>query len=287
MARKPSDTAPPGTTGHDWDGITEYERPTPLWWLWVLWATVIWSIGYWVLMPAWPLFADYSRGLLGYSQREVLARQMEDARAARAQYAARIRDLPLDAIRTDPELLEIALAGGRSAFAVNCSPCHGQGAEGRKGFPNLNDDDWLWGGTLDQIYRTIRFGVRSGHPDTHESRMPEFLADKLLDAKQIDDVAEYVLSLTGHAGDSAAAARGRAVFAAQCAVCHGEKGQGNIEVGAPSLADPIWLYGGDKATIVQTISYARRGVMPAWEARLDPMTVKELAVYVHSLGGGE
>jgi cytochrome c oxidase cbb3-type subunit 3 len=287
VARKPPDTAPQRTTGHDWDGITEYERPTPAWWLWVLWATVIWAIGYWVLMPAWPLFADYSRGLLGYSQRESLARQMADARAARAQYAARIRDLPLEAVRTDPELLEIALAGGRSAFAVNCSQCHGQGAEGRKGFPNLNDDDWLWGGTLEAIHRTIRFGVRSGHPEAHESQMPAFLADKLLDAKQIDDAAEFVLSLTGRATDAAAAARGQAVFAGQCASCHGEAGKGNIEVGAPSLADPIWLYGGDKATIVQTISYARRGVMPGWENRLDPVTVKELAVYVHSLGGGK
>jgi cytochrome c oxidase cbb3-type subunit 3 len=275
------------TTGHDWDGIREYDRPTPSWWLWVFWACVLWAVAYWVLMPAWPLVGDYTRGLLGYSQRQVVANDVAKARDAQAKYVERIAAAPLDAIRTDPELLEFALAAGRSAFAVNCSQCHGQGAQGAPGFPNLNDDDWLWGGSLEEIHRTIRFGVRSGHEETHESQMPAFFKDQLLDAKQVDDVAEFVLSLSKRADDATAAARGRAIFAENCASCHGAEGQGNKEVGAPSLADAIWLYGGDKASVVRTISYARRGVMPAWEGRLDPVTIKELAVYVHSLGGGK
>jgi cytochrome c oxidase cbb3-type subunit 3 len=200
---------------------------------------------------------------------------------------ARIAQAPLEAIRTDPELLEFALAAGRSAFAVNCSQCHGQGAQGAPGFPNLNDDDWLWGGSLEEIHRSVRFGVRSGHAEARDSQMPAFLKDQLLEPKQVDDAAEFVLSLSDRATDAAAAARGRAVYAQSCASCHGENGQGNKEFGAPSLADPIWLYGGDKASIVRTISFARRGVMPAWEGRLDPVTLKELAVYVHSLGGGK
>jgi len=275
------------TTGHDWDGIREYDRPTPSWWLWVFWACILWAVAYWVLMPAWPLVGDYTRGLLGYSQRQVVANDVAKARDAQAGYVTRIAAAPLDAVRTDPDLLEFALAAGRSAFAVNCSQCHGQGAQGAPGFPNLNDDDWLWGGSLEEIHRTIRFGVRSGHAETHESQMPAFFKDQLLDAKQVDDVAEFVLSLSKRADDATAAARGRAIFAENCASCHGAEGQGNKEVGAPSLADAIWLYGGDKASVVRTISYARRGVMPAWEGRLDPVTIKELAVYVHSLGGGK
>jgi cytochrome c oxidase cbb3-type subunit 3 len=286
MARKPQDHELP-TTGHEWDGIREYDRPTPSWWLWVLWATVAWSIGYWLLMPAWPLVNDYTRGLLGYSQRQVLAAQQVRAREAQAQYVARIAAAPLEAIRTNPELLEFAVAAGRSAFAVNCSQCHGQGAQGTPGFPNLNDDDWLWGGSLDEIHRTIRFGVRSGHSETHESQMPAFLKDQLLEPKQIDDVAEYVLSLSRRAGDEATVARGAKIFADNCASCHGEKGDGNKEFGAPGLVDPIWLYGGDKPAIVRMVSYSRRSVMPAWEGRLDAVTLKELAVYVHSLGGGK
>jgi cytochrome c oxidase cbb3-type subunit 3 len=286
VAKRPQDEAL-HTTGHDWDGIREYDRSTPSWWLWVFWATVVWSVGYWVLMPAWPLVADYSRGVLGYSQRQVVADQLAEARASQAQYVDRIAAMPLDAIRTDPELLEFALAAGRSAFAVNCSQCHGQGAQGAPGFPNLNDDDWMWGGTLDDIHRTVRFGIRSGHADTRESQMPAFLKDQLLDAKQVNDVTEFVLSLSNRAGDAGAASRGAAVYAQNCASCHGDAGEGKTEFGSPSLRDAIWLYGGDKASVLRTISYARRGVMPAWEGRLDAATMKEIAVYVHSLGGGK
>ncbi|MGE4217928.1 MAG: cytochrome-c oxidase, cbb3-type subunit III [Alphaproteobacteria bacterium] len=288
MARQPSETpGETGTTGHSWDGIEEYDRPLPKWWLWTFYATIVWAVGYWVLMPSFPLVSDYARGLLGYSQREVLMKEMEAARTAQAQYADRIRTLPVAEVRSDPALLEFALAAGRSAFAVNCSQCHGQGAEGSRGYPNLNDDAWLWGGSLSAIQQTIRHGIRSSDPDTRESQMPAFLADGILTPAQVNDAAEFVLSLSGRATEPAAAERGRTVFADNCAACHGESGTGNQEVGAPNLTSAIWLYGGDKPTIVQTISYARRGVMPAWQGRLDDATIKALAVYVHSLGGGQ
>lgn len=286
MTRPPVVSDRQSTTGHEWDGIEEFDRPLPRWWLWTFYATILWSVGYWLLMPAWPLVSSYTKGLLGYSQRQVLSEEMAAARRAQAKYAARIREMPLAEIRRDPELLAFALAGGRSAFAVNCSQCHGQGAEGSKGFPNLNDDSWLWGGTLDAIYQTIRVGVRSAHPDTRVSDMPAFLKDNMLTKPQIEDVAEFVLSLSGRATDAVAAARGKTVFAAQCAACHGPEGKGNPELGAPNLADAIWLYGGDKAIIVETVSFSRRGVMPAWEGRLDAVTLKELALFVHALGGG-
>lgn len=288
MARQPSETpGDTGTTGHSWDGIEEYDRPLPKWWLWTFYACIVWAIGYWILMPSFPLVSDYARGLLGYSQREVLMTEMAAARAAQAQYADRIRSLPLEQVRSDPELLEFALAAGRSAFAVNCSQCHGQGAEGSRGYPNLNDDVWLWGGSLSAIHDTVRHGIRSGDPEGRESQMPAFLGDQILTRPQVEDTAEFVLSLSGRATNPAAAERGRALFADNCAACHGEAGLGNPELGAPNLAGAIWLYGGDKATIVETISYARRGAMPAWQGRLDEATVKALAIYVHALGGGQ
>ena len=283
----PDPTTEQSTTGHEWDGIREYDRPLPRWWLWTFYGCILFAVGYWLLMPSWPLVTGYTKGLLGYSQRNVLAEEMKAADARQSKYLAKIAALPVDRIRTDPELLEFSLAGGRSAFAVNCSQCHGQGADGSKGYPNLNDDDWLWGGTLPAIYQTIRFGARSGNSTGRESQMPAFLKDQILNAQQVSDVAEYVLSLGKRSTDAAAAERGKALFAPNCAACHGPEGKGNPEFGAPNLADAIWLYGGDRQTIVETISFARRGVMPAWEGRLDAATIKELAIYVHSLGGGK
>ena len=283
----PNTTSEQATTGHEWDGIREFDRPLPRWWLWTFYACILFAIGYWILMPSWPLIGGYTKGLLGYSQRNGVAQAMKAAAGHAGQYCGPIAAQPLDKLQSRPGSAHFALAGGRSAFAVNCSQCHGQGAEGSKGFPNLNDDDWLWGGTLDAIYKTIRFGARSGNPNAHESQMPAFLKDGILKPEQINDLAEYVLSFSHRSTDAAAAARGKALFAQNCAACHGPQGKGNPDFGAPNLTDAIWLYGGDKQTIVETISYARRGVMPAWEGRLSPATIKELAIYVHSLGGGK
>lgn len=275
------------TTGHEWDGIEELNNPLPRWWLWVFLVTILWAIVYWIFMPAWPLISDHTRGYLGYSQRASVAESIAEARLAQQGYVERLTKASLSEIEADPDLLAFALGGGRSAFAVNCSQCHGSGAAGAKGYPNLNDDDWLWGGTLDQIEHSIRYGIRSAHAETRVSEMPAFVRDGILQPPQAQDLAEYVLSLSQHATDTAAATRGQTLFADNCAACHGEAGRGNKELGAPNLADSLWLYGGDRATIVETITNSRRGVMPNWDGRLDPLTIKQLTIYIHSLGGGE
>lgn len=275
------------TTGHEWDGIKELNTPLPRWWLWTFYATCLWALAYWIVMPAWPLVSSYTTGVLGYSSREQLAKSMADARAAQAQYLDRIEQASLSEITNDRELLDFALAGGESAFAVNCSQCHGLGAAGFTGFPNLNDDDWIWGGSLEAIHQTIQYGIRSEHDETRFNEMPAFGRDEILDRGQINDVAEYVLSLSGSETDPAAAQRGSEIFVEQCAACHGEDGTGIADLGAPNLTDAIWLYGGDKADVVETVTNSRSGMMPAWTGRLDDATIKQLAVYVHSLGGGE
>lgn len=276
------------TTGHVWDDdLEELNKPLPQWWLWVMYATIVWSIGYWVLYPAWPLASDYTRGMLGYSQRAVVMEQVAAGKAAQSEFRDAIAKAELAEIQTKPDLLNFAVAGGRAAFGDNCAPCHGRGAQGFEGYPNLNDDDWIWGGDLAAIHQTIRHGIRNSDEDSRQSEMPKFGKDELLEKAQIDDVAEYVLSLSGSATDTAAAERGATVYAENCAACHGENGKGMNELGAPNLADSIWLYGGDKADIVTSINTGRGGVMPAFQSRLDDVTVKQLAVYVHSLGGGK
>ncbi len=277
-----------GTTGHEWDGIRELDNPLPNWWRWIFYASIVWSFGYWIVYPAWPMVSSYTKGVIGYSSRAEVVKEIDAAKARQKVHLDKLQTASLADIRSNPELLNFALAGGRSAFNVNCSQCHGAGAQGFKGFPNLNDDEWLWGGTLDAIHFTITNGVRNTTSDqARDSAMPAFLKDQVLTKAQIDDVAEHVLALSGQKADAAAAARGKPIFAEQCASCHGETGAGNAEFGAPALNNGIWLYGGDKATIVDTVSYSRKGVMPAWGKILDPVVVKQLAVYIHSLGGGK
>ncbi len=277
------------TTGHEWDGIEELNKPLPKWWLWTFYATIVWAIGYWLLMPAWPLVSTYTKGLLGYSQRERVQEQLDAAKAAKAAFRQKIAASELAAINDDPELLSFALAGGEAAFGDNCAPCHGRGAQGGFGYPNLRDDSWLWGGTLDAIHQTITHGIRANDPATRSpgAQMPAFGKTGVLSEAQIADAAEYVLSLSGRAYDQSAADRGAKIFASTCAPCHGPQGKGNQQIGAPDLTDELWLYAGDKATIEATLRGGRGGVMPAWAGRLDPETIKELAIYVHSLGGGQ
>ena len=275
------------TTGHEWDGVKELNKPLPKWWLWTFYATIAWAVGYWIAYPAWPTVTGYTEGVLGYSQRVTVASEIDAAKAAQAQYRAKLAATPLDQIKSDPDLLRFAMAGGGAAFQTNCAPCHGRGAQGFAGYPNLNDDDWLWGGSVDEIHKTIGSGIRSDHTETRASQMPRYGIDKLLDDKQIGDAAEFALSLTGRAGDQAAAARGKIIFAEQCASCHGTDAKGKQEQGAPNLTDAIWLYGHSRPAIVESIRTGRGGMMPAWAGRLDPVTLKALAVYVHSLGGGK
>jgi cytochrome c oxidase cbb3-type subunit III len=275
------------TTGHEWDGVRELNKPLPRWWVWTFYATIVWAIGYWIAYPAWPTLAGYSKGVLGYSQREVVANDLNAAKAAQAQYRDKLEATPLDKVKADPDLLRFAIAGGAAAFQANCAPCHGRGAQGFAGYPNLNDDDWLWGGSIDDVHKTISWGIRSEHKETRSSQMPRYGIDKLLDDRQINDAAEYVLSLSGRASDQAAVARGKTIFAEQCAACHGADAKGKQEQGAPNLTDAIWLYGDSRQAILESIRTGRGGVMPAWAGRLDPVTLKALAVYVHSLGGGK
>jgi cytochrome c oxidase cbb3-type subunit 3 len=276
------------TTGHEWDGIRELNTPLPRWWLWMLYLTIIWSIGYWVVYPAWPLVASFTSGTFGWSSRGAVATDLNDLKSLRAPMNTRLAITALGNIKADQALADFTYAQGRAAFRENCGPCHGAGGGGAKGYPNLNDNDWLWGGTLEQIRETVEFGIRSGHAKGRESQMPAFGKDGMLKSNEIIAVANYVrsiASLSTRPGIDLAA--GRKLFADNCAVCHGPEGRGNKELGAPNLTDGIWLFGPDEATIVDIITNSRNGVMPAWADRLDPVTVKALAYYVHSLGGGE
>jgi cytochrome c oxidase cbb3-type subunit 3 len=276
------------TTGHEWDGIRELDRPLPRWWLWTFYGTIVFAVVYIVLYPAVPLVHEATGGILGYSSRAAVMEKLEAARAAQGGFVERIAAMDLEDIRKNDELARFAAAGGRSAFLVNCVPCHGSGAAGSYGYPNLNDDEWLWGGTPAAIRTTITHGVRfTADPETRVSQMPAFGAEGILNRDQIREVAEYVYGLSGRDVDPALAKSGAKVFADNCAACHGESGQGNPQLGAPSLKDAIWLYGDSRKDIMAQVSEPKQGVMPAWGDRLSPVTIKELAIYVHSLGGGQ
>ncbi|MFZ5790559.1 MAG: cytochrome-c oxidase, cbb3-type subunit III [Pseudomonadota bacterium] len=278
------------TTGHEWDGIKELNTPLPKWWLYTFYATIVFSVIYWVLFPSIPWISGHTDGILGYNQRVALDKALGAAAESQAQYVKRIEQAPsLADIQADPDLLNFAMAGGRATFNENCAPCHGLGGSGRPGgFPTLADDDWLWGGTLDEVAQTIRHGIRNADPDSRQSVMPNFGTDAILDNAQIADVAEYVLSLSGRSTDAAAADRGKPLFADNCAACHGDKGQGLPEFGAPNLTDAIWLYGdGSKAAIIAQVTQPKMGVMPSWQGRLTEAQQRMVAVYVHSLGGGQ
>jgi len=272
------------TTGHEWDGIRELNTPLPKWWVYTFVATIIFALGYCALFPAIPFLHDHTAGWLGYSTRTTLARDLTAAAAGQFALRGRIAAASLDQIRRDPELFAFAQAGGNAAFADNCVPCHRSGGAGAPGFPNLTDDVWLWGGTLADIAQTITHGVRNADPASRQSAMPRFGLDGILTAPQIGAAADYVLALRK---EEAGAGDGGKIFAENCAVCHGERGQGNREVGAPPLNTAISLYGSDRATVVDVITRARNSSMPAWGERLDAVTIKMLTVYVHALGGGE
>jgi cytochrome c oxidase cbb3-type subunit III len=276
------------TTGHEWDGLRELNTPLPRWWLWTFYATIIWAIAYWVVYPAWPLISSSTQGVFAWHSRSAVESDLTALEAARGPMVAKLAAASVTDIVNDPQLLDFARAQGRVAFGDNCAPCHGAGGGGAKGYPNLNDDDWLWGGKLAAIEQTIRHGARSGDKDDHEGNMPAFGRDGILKPDQISAVASYVRSLSGLPTEKGIdLALGKKVFADNCAVCHGPDGKGNREVGAPNLTDKIWLYGPDKATIMQGVQNGRGGVMPAWQGRLSEPIIKALTVYVYTFGGGE
>jgi cytochrome c oxidase cbb3-type subunit 3 len=275
------------TTGHVWDGIRELNTPLPRWWLWTFYITIVWAIGYWVVYPAWPLVSSYSKGTFGWQSREAIVEDLRQLKALRGPLMDKLAAVSLPEILADSQLLDFARAVGKPAFAENCAPCHGAGGGGARGYPNLNDDEWLWGGKLDDIAFTLRHGIRSGADKARESAMPAFGRDGILKNDEIYNVAGYVRSLNNLATPRANIDAGKKLFADNCAVCHGEAGKGNRELGAPNLTDSIWLYGSSIDALTDTITNSRNGVMPSWSGRLDDVTLKALAVYVYSLGGGE
>lgn len=274
------------TVGHEWDGIEELDTPMPRWWLWTLYLTIIWGVGYVILYPAWPMINSATKGTLGWSSRGQLAEEMSAAEKQRAPITKAIAAASVSEILANKELRNAAIQGGSATFKVQCVQCHGTGADGIRqgsGYPNLNDDDWLWGGDINAIHYTLTHGVRQpDHAETRTSQMPAFGA--ILQPNELSAVAGYVRSLSGL---QKAPAGGAEIFANNCAACHGPAGKGMREFGAPNLTDRIWLYGGDADSVQTTIAKSRYGVMPRWNDKLDPVTIKMLAVYVHSLGGGE
>jgi cytochrome c oxidase cbb3-type subunit 3 len=275
------------TTGHEWDGIKELDNPLPRWWLWVWYGTIAASLVYWVLMPAWPGLTGYTKGLLGQSDRAEVSRELAALKAQRGAGEVQLRDASLQQIEQDPELQAYAMQVGQSVFGDNCATCHGAGGAGRAGYPSLRDDVWLWGGRLEDIQHTIQVGVRAPNPHTRgETVMPAFGRDQMLDGPKVSDLTEYVMALSGRSADGSAVARARQTYADQCAACHGGAGKGDAARGVPNLTDAEWLYGSDRKAIHDQIWNGRNGVMPTWETRFSPETIKALAVYIHASAGG-
>lgn len=274
------------TTGHTWDGIEELNNPLPRWWLWIFYATVAWSVLYVIAYPAIPLLDRATGGLLGWSTRTEVARDIADFEASNAALRQSLVEVDLRVLDENEELYRYAVQAGAAVFRTNCSQCHGSGAAGAVGYPNLLDDNWLWGGTLDEIAYTVRHGIRNEEdPDARYSEMPAF--GEILPEEEVDALVQYVLSLSGQDHDASVAAGAEGLFLDNCSACHGENGLGMRDLGAPNLTDAIWLYGGDPETIHATIMYSRYGVMPPWGERLGEANVRAVSAYVHQLGGGE
>lgn len=295
------------TTGHSWDGdLQEYNNPLPTWWVWAFYGTVAFAVIYWFMYPAWPVGHDYTKGILRHITYQVdgeertthwntrarLIREMQTSDEARRmrEYLEKVGASDYETILGDPEMMAFTRAVGKGLFGDNCAPCHGRGGQGVIGlFPNLADDDWLWGGTPQDIETTIREG-RLGF-------MPAF-RETLTDA-QIEDTAHFVLSLSGHEVDAEKAARGEKIFRGEtggCYYCHTRAGTGLKSQGAANLTDKIWTIANvpaarslqDKVTAVgQVIRHGVERRMPAWKDRLKPEEIKVLTVYVHELGGGK
>jgi cytochrome c oxidase cbb3-type subunit III len=276
------------TTGHSWDGIEEYDNPMPRWWLWTFYATIVWAFGYMVLYPAWPMISQATPGILGYSTRGELDQRMEEFEARNAQWFDRLVETELTQIADDADLNRFAVQAGGAVFRAHCSQCHGSGAAGvqASGYPNLLDDDWLWGGTIEDIHHTVAHGIRNEtDPDARWSQMPAF--GEILSNDEIEQVVQFVRAMSGQDHDAELATPGAEVYELNCAACHGEQGEGDQFQGAPRLNDAIWLYGGSEDAIRHTVRYSRFGVMPAFSERIREAEVRAVAIYVHQLGGGE
>lgn len=274
------------TTGHDWDGIKELNNPLPRWWLWSLYLTIIWGVAYTIAYPAWPMVSSATAGVLGYSTRAEVAQDIARFEDANAEILAQLASADLNVLNESPELLRFANSAGGAVFRTNCSQCHGSGAAGALGYPNLLDDDWLWGGDFENIEYTVRHGIRN--EEDWDARYSEMTAyDEIFSNEEVDQVVQYVRLISGQEHDAGMAKAGTELFLNNCSACHGDQGMGNYDLGAPNLTDAIWLYGGDLESLEQTVRYARFGVMPPWGERLTEAEIKAVTAYVHQLGGGE
>jgi cytochrome c oxidase cbb3-type subunit 3 len=286
MSKKPVKKEETKTTGHSWDGIEEYDNPMPRWWLWTFYVTIVWGIGYTIAYPAWPLLSGATRGVLEYSTRDEVKKDIDKFDAANADLRAQLVATPLEAVKDDAALMHFAEANGKAVFGTWCSQCHGSGGAGAVGFPNLLDNDWLWGGDLDAIYETVTVGIRNEtNDDARYSEMPAF--GDLLESEEIEQVVEHVLAISGSEADPQLAALGAVVYEDNCSSCHGEEGLGDRDQGAPNLTDAIWLYSGDRETVTTSVTNARFGVMPAWDERLSEADIRAVTLFVHGMGGGE
>lgn len=289
MSKKPiKHQAEPDTTGHVWDGIEEYNNPLPRWWLWTFYLTIFWGVLYTIAYPAWPLVNSATQGLLNQNTRADVAAEIQRFEEANAPVEAKLVATDLTEVNSDPELVNYTQNAGGAVFRTWCAQCHGSGAAGAKGYPNLLDNDWLWGGTMEDIHLTISHGIRNTEdPDARYSEMPRFGADELLPPEQVDQVVQHVLQISGQDHDAALAAEGATVYADNCAACHMEDGTGDRAQGAPNLTDAIWLYGGNAAALTESVNNARFGVMPGWTGRLSEADIRAVAAWVHGRGGGE
>ena len=290
MAKQPHKKHEVETTGHEWDGIQEFNNPLPRWWLWVFYACIVWAIWYSIAYPAWPGLKSATSGYLGFSTRAQVAESIAEFETKLAPMNDKLAGVELASIADDADLRGFAVSAGAAVFKTWCAQCHGSGAAGAKGYPNLLDDDWLWGGTMEDIHTTITHGIRNtDDEDARFSQMPAFGRDELLEKEQIAQVVNYVMSIS--AGntpqDASLVAEGEVVFQDNCAACHMEDGTGDRFQGAPNLTDAIWLFGGDYASLYETVYNARYGVMPNWNTRLSEAEIRAVATYVHGLGGGE
>ena len=282
------------TTGHSWDGLEEYNNPLPRWWLWTFYATLIWGLLYTIAYPAWPLVNGATEGFLGFSTRQNVADDIAAVEAQNAGNMEALASIELASLSDNNELQGFAVNAGKAIFVANCSQCHGTGGAGvqASGYPNLLDDSWLWGGSIDDIAFTIAHGIRNEQSD--EARWSEMSAyGEIFTEEEIAQSVAYVQSISGQDHDAGLAAAGAVLFEENCSSCHGEDGMGDREQGAPNLTDAIWLYGGSEEKLTETLVNGRFGVMPAWSEEyrigsgLNQAEINAVAAYVHQLGGGE
>nr|CAD6436070.1 cytochrome-c oxidase, cbb3-type subunit III [Rhizobium sp. Q54] len=276
------------TTGHEWNGIKELDTPVPRGVLIFLVVTHLFALLWWILMPTWPVGTTYTKGILGTDQWQRIEEEMAQSQAARAQWTNAIETMSFDEIIADENLMQFVRDSGRQLFGDNCAACHGMDARGAANYPDLTDDDWLWGGGPENIAETLRVGINTAHEETRVAQMPAFGRDQMLERAQVRQVALYVRSLshpeTSTPDNAEALQAGREVFLTNCAACHGEDATGSRDVGAPNLTDDYWLYGGDMQTLVTSIHGGRQGHMPTWDERLSESEIKTLALYVNDLG---